>query len=240
MNRSCSRGKLLLFDIDGTLLSTGGAGISALKSAFADQFTNVLAGRPMPEINFSGSTDSGIVRDLCRHFDFEPDGAEVSAFFAEYLSRLQKNLQDQDPEGRGRLPGVLELLHHLVGQAPDFRMNLLTGNIQAGAWIKVRHYGVADYFTTGAFGDDHYDRNQLCPVAVERERRATGLHFPPEDVIVIGDTPKDIACGQAHGAKTLAVATGMYTRKTLAECSPSAVFDSFEDAAAVLDCLRQI
>jgi len=232
------RGRLLLFDIDGTLLTTKGAGISALTTAFADVFAAEIGGRPLPEISFAGSTDSGIVRHLCRHFAFEAPEGKTREFYSEYLLRLRRNLAAQDPAGSGRLPGVLELLRHLTAFHPQHRLNLLTGNVQRGAWIKVEHYGLREFFTTGAFGDDHHDRNALCPVAVDREKQHSGRHFSPGEVVVIGDTPKDIACGKAHGARTLAVATGGFAADELAAHEPTATVGDFSDVAAVMEIIE--
>lgn len=205
--------RLLLFDIDCTLIDTGGAGMKALKEAACELF-----GAEGPELDLAGSTDSGIVMGMLDHF-----GSDLSheAFYQAYLAYLPPNLEAFD----GRvLPGVVSLLNDL--QHNGATLGLLTGNMADGAWAKLSHYGLKDYFDFGAFGDDHHDRNQLGPVALER---ATGHHakeFDPASTVVIGDTPKDIACGKAMGAVTLAVATGGFTVEQLLAYEPDYVVET--------------
>ena len=192
--------RLLLFDIDCTLVDTGGAGMAALKQTATELF-----GAEGPELDLAGSTDWGIVRGMLEHFESD---MQLEDFYRAYLEKLAPNLAAYTGQV---LPGVTELLDEIEGS--DAVLGLLTGNIAHGAQAKISHYGLDGYFSidVGAYGDDHHDRNQLGPVALERARAMHGIDFQAEQSVVIGDTPKDIACGQAMGATTLAVATGRFS-----------------------------
>ncbi len=203
--------KLLLFDIDCTLIDTGGAGMSALKEA-----AKAIFGGEGPPLDLAGSTDGGIVRNLFEHFDQPYDAKLEDTFYQDYLVRLQRNLNHSDFGGR-ILDGVSVLLETLM--ETEHTLGLLTGNITAGAAVKTKHYGLDHYFRFGSYGDDHWDRNLLGPIAIER----SGKEFASHDVIVIGDTPKDIACAKACGAKSVAVATGKFTKAELLEYEPDLV-----------------
>ena len=204
--------RLLLFDIDCTLIDTGGAGMKALKDAARELF-----GAEGPELDLAGSTDSGIVKGMLDYF-----GSELSHedFYKAYLHYLPLNLTLFN----GRvLPGVDALLDAL--QSKGCTLGLLTGNIERGAWDKLEHYGLSDYFAFGAFGDDHEDRNKLGPIALKRAQKTMEMEFSPENTIVIGDTPKDIACGKALGATTLTVTTGGFSIAELVAYGADYAFD---------------
>ena len=155
---------------------------------------------------------------------FESD-LTLEVFYQVYLGRLQPNLEAFSGKV---LPGVDALLHRL--SQSDAALGLLTGNIAEGAWEKLSYYGLRDYFPYGAFGDDHHDRNRLGPVALERARQHHGRFFHADHTVVIGDTPKDIACGKAMGAITLAVATGGFSVDELAAYHPDYVVADLECA----------
>ena len=129
------------------------------------------------------------------------------------------------------MPGLPSLIHRLRDET-DHTLALLTGNIARGAWIKIEHFGFEGIFGFGAFGDDHHDRNQLGPIAVQRALDHSGSHFAAEDVIVIGDTPKDIACARACDAMAVAVATGRFSAPELQDHKPDVLFDDFTDSDA--------
>ncbi len=192
--------RLLLFDIDCTLVDTGGAGMAALKQTASELF-----GAEGPELDLAGSTDWGIVRGMLEHFDSD---MQLEDFYDLYLKKLAPNLGAFDGKV---LPGVKDLLDEIVDS--DAVLGLLTGNIAHGAQAKISHYGLDGYFSieVGAYGDDHHDRNQLGTVALHRASSIHGVDFQANQSVVIGDTPKDIACGQAMGAATLAVATGRFS-----------------------------
>lgn len=211
--------RLLLFDIDCTLIDTGGAGMAALKETAC-----ALFGAEGPELDLAGSTDSGIVRGMLDHFESD---IELEDFYRVYLEKLSPNLASY----RGTiLPGVTTLLDEITQS--DASLGLLTGNIADGAKAKIDHYELAQYFSieVGAYGDDHHDRNELGPVAIERANAAYGVVFQAEHSVVIGDTPKDIACGQAVGAVTLAVATGRFSVEELKACGADLAVEDLNDS----------
>jgi phosphoglycolate phosphatase-like HAD superfamily hydrolase len=219
--------KLLLFDIDGTLLTSGGAGERALRLGFRDRFG---IDDDLSSVEIAGRTDSGIVREMLAAHRLPATPENIAAFLDGYLHHLAEEI----PRTPGRLlPGILPLLDALQPRA-DIVLALLTGNLARGAEIKLRHYGVWHYFEFGAFADDHHDRNQLGPFAQARARAQRGIEFPPERIFVLGDTPHDIACARAIGAKAIAIATGKFTRAELAAHAPDFLFEDLGDLDAVL------
>nr|WP_226895625.1 HAD hydrolase-like protein [Luteolibacter marinus] len=210
-----------MFDIDGTLVDTGGAGMRALQAAAEECF-----GHAGPPLDLAGSTDLGVLAGILDHFG-EPHGDEVAdRYFAAYHRHLERNLRHGNFPGRV-LPGVSELLESLAS-VPGVNVGLLTGNTAAGAAIKMRHFGLDGHFAFGAYGCDFADRNRLGPVAIERASRHSGRSFSPEEILVIGDTPKDIACARAIGARCLAVATGAFGRDVLQQAGADWVRETLE------------
>jgi len=203
---------LVLFDIDGTLLQTLGAGIRGMNAAFGR-----LHGRPdaLDDIAIAGRTDLSIVSDAFAKIGLPSDTARVIALRDAYFDQLGTELARPVDGFFGVLPGVPALLDTLETR-DDVAVGLLTGNFVRGAEIKLGHFDLWRRFSFGAFGDDHLDRRDLVPVAV---RHATAMGISPGSVIVIGDTPLDIACAHAHGAMALAVATGPYTVAELAHAN---------------------
>ena len=223
---------LLLFDIDGTLLNTGGAGIAALSQGFARAFPEQAA--RMPELDLAGATDSGLVINIFRHAEIEHTEENDARFLDAYLIHLRENL----PSFGGQLlPGITDLLEALSAH-PGATLGLLTGNIERGARLKVDHFGIGHHFGFGSYGDDHHDRDELGPIAIQRASAATGKEFAGERVYVIGDTVKDIRCARAAGANAIAVATGGIPRAELEEHAPDHLFDDLADTAAILQSLR--
>jgi phosphoglycolate phosphatase-like HAD superfamily hydrolase len=218
---------LYLFDIDGTLVDTGGAGIRALQEAAL-----ALFGDPGPALDLAGSTDLGIVGHLHAHFGIAPDPPQIDAFFATYHERLEWNLAHGDFPGRV-IEGVMEVLK-LLAARPDAALGLLTGNTAAGAAAKMRHFQLDRYFPVGAYGCDHADRNRLGPIALARAEAHFGCSFTPAETWVIGDTPKDIACARALGARCLAVATGQFSMEALHAHGADEVVASLDQALAWL------
>ena len=222
--------KLLLFDIDGTLLLTGRAGEHALRVAFKERFG---VDDDLSSISFAGSTDGAIARQMFAPHDIPPTAENIADLFDGYVHHLAMEL----PRREGKvLPGIVELLEALHGRE-DCVLGLLTGNIEKGAELKLSHYGVWDYFEFGAFADDHIDRNRLGPVAHTRAVEKHGISFEPEDVFVLGDTPRDIDCARAAGFVAVAIATGGYTKEQLAEHKPDFLFEDLSDTTAVLAVL---
>lgn len=219
--------KLVLFDIDGTLITSGGAGEHALRLALKERFGIV---DDLRDIEIAGKTDSGITRRILKKHGLEQSMENISAFYDTYLHFLAQQL----PVKKGRLlPGILELLE-AIKALPDVAMALLTGNLSRGAELKLTQYGLWDYFEFGAFADDHQDRNQLGRFAQSRALDKHGVEFDVHRTFVIGDTPHDIDCGRAFGAKTAAIATGNFSREQLATHQPDFLFDDLSNVQEVI------
>jgi len=222
--------RLLLFDIDGTLIHSGGAGVHALKSAFRERFGIV---DDLHDIEIAGMTDSGIVISILNKHKIPATNENVSAFLDSYVHFLSLEL----PRRKGKLlPGVLELLEKLKSR-PHLVLALLTGNVSRGAQLKLEHYGVWHFFEFGAFADDHRDRNRLGPFARARAKEKHSREFSASEIDVIGDTPRDIACGKAFGARTIAVATGTWSLEQLAEYQPDFLIDDLSNVKRIIDTL---
>jgi phosphoglycolate phosphatase-like HAD superfamily hydrolase len=220
---------LLLFDIDGTLLTTGGCGERALRLAVRDAFG---VDDDLHDIEIAGRTDTGIARQLLRKHGREETEAGIASILASYLRHLPTLL----PEAQGRLlPGV-EALLPVLKQRKDVVLALLTGNLERGAEHKLSHYGVWRYFEFGAFADDHHERNRLGPFALTRARER-GHAFGLSRTFVIGDTPHDIACARAIGARAVAVATGVFSSESLTARTPDALLRDLGDLPATLRAL---
>jgi phosphoglycolate phosphatase-like HAD superfamily hydrolase len=226
--------QLVLFDIDGTLVVTGGAGQRAMNRAFADVFGIPDA---FKHVELAGRTDTSILGDAFERQGMTAGPSEVGAFRERYLVCLREEIP-RPGRNKRLLPGITPLLDALAPE-PKVFLGLLTGNYADAAEVKLGHFDLWRYFRCGAFGEDAHDRNHLVPVALGRAReRGLPHHVEPEHVVVIGDTPRDVACAHAHGARVIAVATGQYTSDALAQAGADVVFDDFNDTEAVLLALR--
>jgi phosphoglycolate phosphatase-like HAD superfamily hydrolase len=216
-----------LFDIDGTLLSSGGAGRSALEVGLDDEFgvTGVI-----DRLTLSGRTDFAIFGDLLRLSGLLDSADSRARLLAAYLRHLPGCMARH--EGRV-LPGVAALLDHLSSR-DDVAIGLLTGNTRAGARIKLGHFGLHEHFAFGGFGDEHPDRDDVARSALADVQRHLGRAVDPARVWVIGDTPLDVRCARAIGANVLAVLTGWHSRDELAESAPDLLLDDLSDPAALL------
>jgi phosphoglycolate phosphatase-like HAD superfamily hydrolase len=212
---------LLLFDIDGTLLDTGGAGGAALLDAVEELYG--VPREAVPPLELAGATDGGITRDLFAQLNLPHSETTVRQYHECYLAHLDRRLNDPGFAGE-LLTGVHDLLRTLSEEG-GAHLGLLTGNLRHGAWLKLERFGIEGYFADGAFGDDAADRNHLGPIAQRRMESLAGRSFHPEQIIVIGDTPKDIACAHALGARCLAVATGKPSREELGKHAPWMLLD---------------
>jgi phosphoglycolate phosphatase-like HAD superfamily hydrolase len=223
--------KLVLFDIDGTILVTRGAGRRALHRALLDVF-----GATGPdEYRFDGKTDPQIVRDLMRHVGHGDEYIDASMrdLLERYVRYLGEELADPSAEVHV-FPGVCSLIDALDAH-PDVLLGLLTGNLADGARVKLAAAGIDPArFAVGAYGSDHEVRGELPAIAVERARERFGRAIPGRDVVVIGDTPADLQCGRGIGARAIGVATGSYSLEQLAAHDPVAVFPDLADTEAVL------
>ena len=222
--------KLLLWDIDGTILHTGKAGETALGRAMEKLYG---INRGLQGLEIAGRTDKWIVEQLLGR-DGKPNGLEEVGQFLDVYVEL---LADELPRRNGGLhPGVLGILEE-AHQRPELVQALLTGNIEKGARLKLTRYGVNHFFDFGAFADDSSIRNELGPHAKRRAEEKHGEDFPPERIFVIGDTPHDVACARAIGAKAIAVATGSFTKRQLKDCGADAVFTDLAHPKAFFDLL---
>ena len=216
---------LLLWDIDGTLITSGGAGMSALERALGDVFG--VAGS-LADIDFAGRTDRWIMRRVFEKFSLPATEDNFARYLDGYVAALPAQLSN--PRARV-LPGARERLAEAASR-PGVAQGLLTGNLVRGAQAKLAHHGLWHHFPFGAFADDGEWRNDLGPHALRRAREHHGIEFSPADVWIIGDTPHDIACGKAIGARTLAVTTGDYTTEELAAHAPDALLPDLADHEA--------
>jgi phosphoglycolate phosphatase-like HAD superfamily hydrolase len=221
--------KLVLFDIDGTLLRTDGAGRTAMEAALVEHFG--VAG--VPGYRYDGKTDRQIVREQMRvaGFDDATIDARFPALIERYLERLDAALT-RDPAGNVVCAGM-PLLARLAAE-PRVTLGLLTGNVARGARRKLDAVGL-DFgaFRVGAFGCDHEHRPELPAIAQRRAREALGLAIAGDQLVIIGDTPADIHCGRALGVRAIGVATGRYTVGQLAEHAPAHCFATLEDTDVV-------
>ena len=222
--------RLLLWDIDSTLINSGGAGDKSLKRIVRERYG---VEDDFHDIEIAGRTDIGIVRSILQKYQESPNESNVSAFLENYLTYLAELL----PQLQGRvLPGVNEILTRLH-RRPDRVLALLTGNLERGAKLKLQQYRLWDYFEFGAFADDHHDRNELGAFARARAKEKHGTEFEVAQIDVIGDTGHDIACGKIFGARTIAVATGSWSRERLAEHKPDFLFDDLSQVDEVMSTL---
>jgi phosphoglycolate phosphatase-like HAD superfamily hydrolase len=206
--------RLVLFDIDGTLVRTGGAGVKAFARAFESEFGQD-GGTEL--LKFGGRTDRSLVRELFSHRQIEPSARNFERFFEAYLVWLQKLILECSG---GACPGVAEFQRALETLPDPPLTGLLTGNIRRGAQIKLERYQLWEKFPFGGFGDDHEERDQIAAMAHQRASQRLGRPLPGGDVLVIGDTPLDIRCARFIGAKVLAVATGNFSAAQLQEHQP--------------------
>lgn len=221
--------RLVLFDIDGTLVKTGRAGLRGMNAAFQR-----LHGRPdaLDGISFAGRTDRAIVTDVFRALGLDAGADAMDELREAYLGHLAEEIRKPVPDCEV-LPGVEASLAAFESRR-EIGVGLLTGNYRQGAAIKLGHFGLWERFGFGAFGDAHADRRQLVPVAIAEAERAHGVRIPSSRVVVIGDTPLDVDCAHAHGAVAVAVATGPFSAAELAGAGPDLVLETLEDLPALL------
>jgi phosphoglycolate phosphatase len=224
---------LILFDIDGTLVLTGRAGLRAMNRACADVVghDNALDG-----VEFAGRTDWSILSDVMRKHDKPMDRPLLDRLSRRYVAHLAEEIQLPGKGVKDVMPGIRELLDALV-RRDDVALGLLTGNFVDGARIKLEYFDLWKYFPCGAFGGDSANRNDLVPVAIGRARECGVADVEPSRVIVVGDTPNDVECARVAGATPVAVATGSYSVEQLRQAGADIVFTDLSDTAAFLDLL---
>ncbi len=220
----------VLFDIDGTLLLTGGAG----HVAFTETFREVFGVAEIPTgISFAGRSDRAICQDIMQHSGIEPTGENWQVFFEDYRQRLHRVLTEL--EGRV-LPGVIDLIETLE-QDENTAIGLLTGNTEFGAMAKTSAYGLGGRFAFGGYGDLRTDRNDIAADALHAARQYARDADGENEIcgtMVIGDTPADVECGRSIGAYVVAVATGSSSMAELAACGPDLVLADLTDVEELL------
>lgn len=224
--------RLILFDIDGTLISCG----RQVAGIFSTALREVFGGHgPLEGFSFAGKTDPMIVRELAGAYGLPAPAidAGLGRMSALYVERLARELEASKMKV---LPGVEPLLRSLAGRE-ELAVGLLTGNWRGGAEAKLGRVGLWDFFELGAFGEDAYDRRGLVPVALERASRLKGRDFRPEDALIIGDTALDVDCARASGVPCLAVATGFTPAEELRAAGADWVYDDLVAAARDLPLL---
>jgi phosphoglycolate phosphatase-like HAD superfamily hydrolase len=228
------RPTLVLFDIDGTLVDTGGAGRLGLSASFRSVFGCDDIEDSVSRVRFDGKTDPTIIADIAREAGI-PAGS-VEARYTDlqeaYLRALRTELKAENPRRRV-MPGVRPLLDALAGR-PDVFLGLVTGNVEEGARAKLDAFGLNRYFVDGGFASDHPERNEIARIAHERLSRRAGFRFPAERVMVVGDTELDISSAHANAFRAIAVESGWVPRERLEAAGPDSLLADLTDAGAVL------
>lgn len=222
---------ILFFDIDGTMLSTGGAGQKAMELALVEEFRIAY---PFEDIQTAGRTDCGIADEIFQKYQLEDTPAQRQRFMQSYLERLPDCLKTLPGS---LLPGVRELLEHL--DRPEIHLSLLTGNYTEGAWIKLRHFQIDGFFRTGGYGDEHPRRDDVAREALRNVCQHLQRDVPGRSACVIGDTPADVQCARAINARAAAVATGVYSRDQLKPHNPDHLFEDLSQTEEVARRLLQ-
>jgi phosphoglycolate phosphatase-like HAD superfamily hydrolase len=221
--------RLILFDIDGTLIDSGGAGVRSLDLAFRELFS---IDKGFEGISMAGKTDTQIIREGLIKHGLSLDGT-IGAVIHAYLKHLLKEIQNNR---RHIKPGIYEVLEQLRSR-DDLGLGLLTGNLEQGARIKLDPFRLNEYFPTGAFGSDDEDRNNLLPVAVKRFEELLQKKIEIDHCIVVGDTPRDVECAHIYGALCVGVATGPYSYDALAKAGADYVFHDLSEWNTLLQYL---
>jgi phosphoglycolate phosphatase-like HAD superfamily hydrolase len=221
--------RILLFDIDGTLVSGGPA-----KAAFCDAMLETYGTLGDPDaVSFAGKTDPQIARELLAGAGIEGDVIErgFNDLWIRYLAYLEARLPDDPVQVLRGVPALLDAL----GEHDDVGVGLLTGNIVGGARLKLASGGLWEHFSFGSYGSDNEERDDLPAIAVRRARELWGDAVTPDQTIIVGDTPRDVQCGKAGGTRTLAVATGHFSLVELEAAGPDHLLD---DLAATTDVVE--
>jgi phosphoglycolate phosphatase len=226
--------KLVLFDIDGTLVLTGGAGLRAMNKALQEVFGHEDG---LQGIALAGRTDWAILADAVARVGKPLDHDLLGRLRRAYIQNLAIEIEHPGRGPKAVMPGVRELLDDLRAR-DDVFVGLLTGNFEEGARIKLGHFDLWKYFACGAYGGDAADRNALVPFAVQRARACGLPEIAPRDVIVVGDTPHDVSCAEAAGAIAVAVATGGHSVEQLAQTGADLVLQDLGDHRPFLHLLN--
>ncbi len=224
--------KFILFDIDHTLIDSGGAGALALNLAFHDmtEISNGFEG-----IGFAGKTDLGIIRDALKKNGLQIQDGWLGRFLDRYLSHLRAATE----RSIGHIkPGIRDLVERLAA-CQEFHLGLLTGNIEEGARTKLEPFALNSFFPIGAFGNDSENRNDLLPLAVQRLAANSSVSVTYDDCVVIGDTPLDVNCAKIHGARSIAVATGPYPLEELQSTDTDLALNDLSETSKIISWLKR-
>ena len=222
----------LLFDIDGTLLLSGGAGWTAMQIAFQQVFEQ----REVDHVPVRGRTDRGIVAEMFCNQGVDDNVQNRQRFFDVYLSRLPKTLAKSNGS---LLPGVSSLLNELSDD-PDICLGLLTGNIEPAAWTKLKHFEIDCHFSFGGFGGDDKNRNQVAEKALAAGKAHSSTILENHRTIVIGDTVRDIQCARSIDCRCIGVLTGGSSRQEMSEADPDLLLDDLSDPTQFIDGIATI
>ncbi len=226
--------KLILFDIDGTLVDTGGAGSRALDIVFMEYFSIKNAFR---DINMSGKTDTQIIKEGLTAHNLPLDNRYIADIVVLYLKTLSREINN---DRKRTMPGVREALSALTNDNGSYYLGLLTGNIEQGARIKLSPFDLNKYFPFGAFGSDDEDRNKLLPYATKRFSLIYNKEIDFTNCIIVGDTPRDIDCAKPYGAYCIAVATGYYSTSRLRDAGADVVMEDLSDTEEFIKSLKRL
>ena len=226
--------RLVLFDIDGTILLGG----PLWKDCFIGALNHYFPDFDFPRISFNGKTDVQICREMMSASGLSEAEVEVNMHIVieEYIRRAGTAI-DQRAHEIKLLPGIVELIENLSKQ-PDIFLGLLTGNVKKGAIAKLKSVGLDHFFKFGVYGDDHYDRYQLPALAQKRVKEDHGLEFSGKQIVIIGDTIHDVNCGKSIGVRSIAVGTGRNVdQDELRAQNPDYYFEDFSSVAAVIEAI---
>ncbi len=224
--------KFILFDIDGTLIDSGGAGTRSLDLAFEEMFSIRDA---FKSVSIAGKTDIRIIKEGLELHNLDCSDNLITEFCMNYI----KHLGIQIKNGKGHVKNGVKDALDAIKEDEDFILGLLTGNIEKGARIKLDFYGLNTYFDIGVFGDNDEDRNNLLPIAVNKLFSQSSVRISFRDCVVIGDTPNDVACSKPYGALSIAVATGPYSFKTLLDAGPDEVLEDLSETEKFISILKK-
>lgn len=232
--------KLVLFDIDGTLIYCDGAGRTSMSQAIQSVFG--FEGIPK-HYSLAGATDKQILKDVLMYYGLEEEeiNLKMDLVLDEYVENLKVNTTNGNHK-KVLLKGVLPLLEKLSSINDKVLLGLLTGNLKKSALHKLSLFSLQSYFMHngdlfGGFGSDHYDRSELVNICIERAFYLNGKIYVGKDVVVIGDTKNDILCGKNRGVKSIAVATGEYSIEDLLKYEPDFVFQDFSDTDKIIEAI---
>ena len=217
--------RLILFDIDGTLIDSGGAGVRSLDLAFREMFS---IDKGFDGISMAGKTDTQIIKEGLTKHGLSANG-NIEKIIIGYLKHLQREINNNKKHVK---PGIHDLLMQLKRKNHS-GLGLLTGNLEQGARIKLEPFGLNEYFPSGAFGSDDEDRNNLLPFAVNRFEVLLQRKIEIDSCVVVGDTPRDVECAHIYGALCIGVATGPYSLDALIDAGAGYVFEDLSDFQAI-------